>query len=169
MLNRDPRSPANLTDNRCHVGRGRALFLIASLLACGHAASAAVPAAPVPGASPSEPVAAVGPGRCTSLTREPYTAPVFLGYACRDRECTAHKSGFAWAERNAVADAKECAASPNPAFVEGCRAFVEETVTPEQAGFEWARENELDETCRCRGGGTGFEAGCAAYVTEGGR
>ena len=75
----------------------------------------------------------------------------------------------AWAERNAVTDARECGASPNPAFVEGCRAFVEEAVTPEQAGFEWARENELDETCRCRGGGAGFEAGCAAYVTESGR
>jgi hypothetical protein len=109
------------------------------------------------------------PAECGVTALVPYAAPVFLGYACRDRECNAHKSGFAWAERNAVTDARECVASPNPAFVEGCRAFVEEAVTPEQAGFEWARENELDATCRCRGGGAGFEAGCAAYVTESGR
>ncbi len=49
--------------------------------------------------------------------------------------------------------------------MEGCRAFAEEAVTPEQAGFEWARENELDDTCHCPGAGPGFEAGCAAYVT----
>lgn len=137
------------------------------LLACAHAAWAAAPSDPATSASAD--IATVRPGRCPSLTRAPYAAPVFLGYACRDRECNAHKSGFAWAERNGVTDVGECAASPNPAFVEGCRAYAEETVTPEQAGFEWARENELDDTCRCRGGGTGFEAGCAAYVTESGR
>jgi hypothetical protein len=49
--------------------------------------------------------------------------------------------------------------------VEGCRAFAEEAVTPEQAGFEWARDNELDDTCQCPGAGPGFEAGCVAYVT----
>lgn len=98
-----------------------------------------------------------------------YAEPVFLGYACRDRECNGHKSGFAWAERNGITDARECEASPNPAFVEGCRAFAEEAVTPEQAGFEWARENELEETCRCGGAGPAFAAGCAAYVSESGR
>jgi len=148
---------------RWQAGRGRRLLLITSLLACTGAWAAAAPGATSPDATPGR---AVG---CPSLPRVPYTEPVFLGYACRDRECNAHKSGFAWAERNGVTDAAECAASPNPAFVEGCRAFAEEAVTPEQAGFEWARENELDDPCRCRGGGTGFEAGCAAYVVETGR
>jgi hypothetical protein len=138
-------------------------------LAVGHAAWAVAAAAVAQAAAATDPAAPPRPARCASLARAPYAAPVFLGYACRDRECTAHRSGFAWAERNAVADAKDCTASPNPAFVEGCRAFVEESVTPEQAGFEWARENELDDACRCRGGGTGFEAGCAAYVKEGAR
>jgi hypothetical protein len=64
---------------------------------------------------------------------------------------------------------RECVASPNPAFVEGCRAYAEEAVTPEQAGFEWARANDFDDSCRCRGGGAGFEAGCVAYVTEAAR
>ena len=36
---------------------------------------------------------------------------------------------------------------------------------PEQAGFEWARENEIEDTCDCTGAGPGFDAGCAAYVT----
>lgn len=146
-----------------------AALVITLLIACAHAAWSAAAGDPVPGTSASANIATVRPGRCPSLAREPYAAPVFLGYACRDRECTTHKAGFAWAERNGVTDVGECAASPNPAFVEGCRAYAEETVTPEQAGFEWARENELDDACRCRGGGAGFEAGCAAYVTEGGR
>jgi hypothetical protein len=67
--------------------------------------------------------------------------------------------------RNGIADARTCTSRNDPGFVEGCRAFAEEAVTPEQAGFEWARENELDDTCHCAGAGPGFEAGCAAYVT----
>ena len=149
-------------DGRRRGGSGRPLVVVVAL--CGGANLLA--AAPAPAAFKD--AAAQSPG-CRLPARVPYAAPVFLGYACRDPECNAHKSGFAWAERNAVTDARECSASPNPAFVEGCRAFVEEAVTPEQAGFEWARENELDETCRCRGGGAGFEAGCVAYVTESGR
>jgi hypothetical protein len=144
-------------------GRASGLLVMIPLLACVGAAWAAAPAANGADAAP------VRAGSCRSLAGVPYTQPVFLGYACRDRECNAHKAGFAWAERNGVTDAAECAASPNPAFVEGCRAYADESVTPEQAGFEWARENELDDACRCRGGGTGFEAGCAAYVVETGR
>lgn len=146
----------------CH---GRLSPWLAVALALWSAATlgAGTPAPTIAGTAGDRPPA------CRSPAGVPYAPPVFLGYACRDRECNGHKSGFAWAERNGVTDARECEASPNPAFVEGCRAFAEEAVTPEQAGFEWARENELDETCRCRGGGAGFEAGCAAYVTESGR
>ena len=49
-------------------------------------------------------------------------------------------------------------------FEEGCRAFVVDAVTAEQAGFEWARENELVEACLCSGAGPRFQAGCEAYV-----
>jgi hypothetical protein len=141
-------------------GRGALLLLALSVLAGTGGAVAA------PSGTPGPDVPSGRAGRCQSVSRVPYAAPVFLGYACRDQECTTHKAGFAWAERNGVTDVRECAASPNPAFVEGCRTFAEEAVTPEQAGFEWARENELADACRCRGGGTGFEAGCAAYVVE---
>ena len=154
---------------RSLLRRACAALCITLPFACGHVAWAAGPGDAVPGASAGVTSATASPGRCPSVARASYAAPVFLGYACRDRDCTTHKAGFAWAERNGVTDVGECVASPNPAFVEGCRAYAEETVTPEQAGFEWARENELDDTCRCRGGGTGFEAGCAAYVTESGR
>jgi hypothetical protein len=95
---------------------------------------------------------------------ESYAPAVFLGYACRDVGCTAHKAGFAWAERHGLAQAQACTGLADPGSVEGCRAYAEEAVTAEQAGFEWARENEVDDACRCAGAGPRFEAGCAAYV-----
>jgi hypothetical protein len=97
--------------------------------------------------------------------RRTYAPRSFLGYACRDDRCNSHKAGFDWAERNGVADAGACTSRNDPGFVEGCRAFADEAVTPEQAGFAWARENEFDDTCHCAGAGPGFAAGCAAYVT----
>jgi hypothetical protein len=48
-------------------------------------------------------------------------------------------------------------------------AFVEDVVTAEQSGFEWARENEIVDECYCRGAGPRFEAGCEAYVAGFGR
>jgi hypothetical protein len=100
-----------------------------------------------------------------TASRQVYAPRAFLGYACHDDRCSSHKTGFDWAERNGIADARTCTSRNDPGFVEGCRAFAEEAVTPEQAGFEWARENELDDRCHCAGAGPSFEAGCAAYVT----
>jgi hypothetical protein len=97
-------------------------------------------------------------------SRVPYVEPAFLGYACRDADCATHKAGFAWADRNGLADAATCAEADDPGFVEGCRAFVDEAVTAEQAGFEWARDNGIAATCRCAGAGPRFEAGCEAFV-----
>jgi hypothetical protein len=96
--------------------------------------------------------------------RHPYAESSFLGYACRDADCAAHKAGFAWADRQGLADAAACVDAEDGAFVEGCRAFAELTVTAEQSGFEWARENELADDCRCGGAGPRFAAGCEAYV-----
>ena len=98
--------------------------------------------------------------------RVPPTTPrSFLGRVCRDDECAGHKAGFAWADRNGIADPRDCAEAEDPAFVEGCQAFAAATVTAEQAGFSWARDNGLDDHCRCGGAGPRFEAGCEAFVT----
>jgi hypothetical protein len=103
--------------------------------------------------------------RCDGATaRVPYDQRTFLGYACRDDDCGAHKAGFAWADRIGVTDPADCAGAEDPAFAEGCRVFVQDAVTAEQAGFQWARENEVDDRCRCSGAGPRFEAGCEAYV-----
>jgi hypothetical protein len=88
----------------------------------------------------------------------------FLGHPCRDDRCGSHKAGFDWAERQGVTDPRACLARNDPAFAEGCRAFVQEAVTAEQAGFHWARENELADASHCAGAGPRFEAGCQAYV-----
>jgi hypothetical protein len=101
--------------------------------------------------------------------RRPYAESSFLGYACRDSDCAAHKAGFAWADRQGLTDVAACVDAEDGAFVEGCRAFAELTVTAEQSGFEWARENELADDCRCGGAGPRFAAGCEAYVGAFGR
>lgn len=93
----------------------------------------------------------------------------FLGYACREPECAAHKAGFAWADRQGIADSAACADADDAAFGEGCRAFAELAVTAEQSGFEWARANALPDDCRCGGAGPRFAAGCEAFVRAFGR
>ncbi len=104
-------------------------------------------------------------GACPPETsRRAYAQGSFLGYACRDAECAAHKAGFAWADRQGLSDAAACVDAEEAAFVEGCRAFAELAVTAEQSGFEWARENEVADDCLCGGAGPRFAAGCEAYV-----
>lgn len=88
----------------------------------------------------------------------------FLGHACRDDECAAHKAGFAWADRNGITDPSACDEAEDPAFADGCRVFAVAEVTAEQAGFAWARDNALDDPCRCDGAGPRFAAGCEAFV-----
>lgn len=118
-------------------------------------------------------VAACGPvqaaGSVCPETRQPYAPHTFLGFACRDRACAAHKAGFAWADRTGVSRTATCvelglSAHSDRGFSEGCRAYVDDVVTAEQSGFEWARENEIVDPCLCSGAGPRFEAGCAAYV-----
>jgi hypothetical protein len=99
-----------------------------------------------------------------SVARVAYDPATFLGYTCRDRDCAAHKAGFAWADARGVTDPLACNEAEDPAFGEGCRAFVEDAVTAEQSGFQWARENEVGQRCRCSGAGPRFAAGCEAYV-----
>lgn len=108
-------------------------------------------------------------GSCLLTTRQPYAPYGFLGFACRDFECAAHKSGFAWADRAGITAAADCLEAADEGFAEGCRAFVEDVVTAEQSGFAWARENEIVDDCLCRGAGPRFEAGCEAYVAGFGR
>jgi hypothetical protein len=101
-----------------------------------------------------------------ATARVPPIAPrSFLGRACRDDDCAGHKAGFAWADRNGIGDARDCAEAEDPTFVEGCEAFAAIPGTAEQAGFAWARDNGLDDRCRCGGAGPRFEAGCEAFVT----
>jgi hypothetical protein len=103
---------------------------------------------------------------CADGAREAYAPWVFFGYAC-DGHCRTHKAGFAWAERNGIADPAACTGRDH-GFTQGCRAYAEYLVTAEQAGFEWARENELANACDCSGAGDAFRAGCEAYLQAGG-
>ena len=91
-----------------------------------------------------------------------YEPRSFLGYACAD-DCERHKAGFAAAARRGlrkVADCRRIAA----AEAEGCRAFAEERIGAEAAGYRWALENEIASPCLCGGAGREFRAGCLRYL-----
>jgi len=96
---------------------------------------------------------------CPDAALERYEPRSFLGYACED-DCQGQKAGFAWAGRHQVTDPAACR-QLEAAAADGCRAYVEESLTPEQAGYRWALENEVAELCMCDGAGEGFRAGCA--------
>ena len=106
-------------------------------------------------------LAAFAPARaadCTQPSTERYEPRSFLGYACED-DCQRHKEGFAWAERNEVTDFAVCARL-QPAQAEGCLAFAEKSLSPEQAGYRWALENEVADPCLCDDAGGRFRDGC---------
>ena len=63
--------------------------------------------------------------RVAAGTRVRTRSSSFLGYACRDAECAAHKAGFAWADRQGITDPAACVEAEDAAFIEGCRAFAE--------------------------------------------
>lgn len=48
----------------------------------------------------------------------------FHGYACTGN-CSGHKAGYSWAERNAITDPDDCGGN-SQSFIEGCRAYSEE-------------------------------------------
>lgn len=110
-----------------------------------------------------------GAGCPVEPSREAEATRTFLGYACREPDCAAHKAGFAWADRHGITDPAACADADDAAFAEGCRAFAELTVTAEQSGFEWARAHGLADDCSCGGAGSRFAAGCEAFVRAFGR
>jgi hypothetical protein len=102
------------------------------------------------------------PADCPAPSRERYEPRSFLGYACGN-DCERHKAGFAWAVEYRVSGHEACEPL-EPAAAEGCRVYVEERLTPEQAGARWAIENEIVDPCLCDGGGEGFRAGCLRHA-----
>jgi hypothetical protein len=103
-----------------------------------------------------------GAGRAPERERIRSEQLTFLGYDCRD-DCSAHKAGFAWAESSGIADARACT-GPDPAFVEGCRAYAECGGSSRDAGYDWAAENEIGDVRACQGAGASFAEGCLEYV-----
>jgi hypothetical protein len=101
---------------------------------------------------------------CGDRILDPYQVRTFLGYAC-NADCAIEKAGFAWAERYGLTSPGACFAA-DPALEVGCRAFATEGMSSMEAGYAWALENEVADSCLCDGGGDGFRAGCAQYVGE---
>jgi hypothetical protein len=99
---------------------------------------------------------------CPPAARERYEPRSFLGYACRD-DCQRHKSGYDWARRQRARRSAACAALAGPEQ-EGCLAYVEEPLTPGEAGQLWASENEIADASLCDGAGEEFGSGCRRAV-----
>jgi hypothetical protein len=55
---------------------------------------------------------------------QPSTDPVEPQHTCATG-CDGRADGYAWAEKQDIEDADDCV-GPSPAFVEGCRTYVEE-------------------------------------------
>ncbi|MDR1546854.1 MAG: hypothetical protein LBU12_09155 [Deltaproteobacteria bacterium] len=51
-------------------------------------------------------------------------ADQFNGYECTF-DCSGHKAGYKWAEKNNIGNTNDCAGNSN-SFNEGCRSYVEE-------------------------------------------
>ncbi|WP_245463875.1 hypothetical protein [Rhizobium sp. NXC24] len=51
-------------------------------------------------------------------------AQTFGGNDCTE-DCSGHKAGYEWAERNAVTDESDCGGN-STSFEEGCKTFVQE-------------------------------------------
>jgi len=95
---------------------------------------------------------------CGDPNRVRYEPRTFLGYACPD-DCERHKAGFAWAERHHVTAGSSCAVL-GATEAQGCRAYIDEATSVEEAGYRWASENEIEHQCDCDGAGQRFRAGC---------
>ena len=48
----------------------------------------------------------------------------FRGYNCTD-DCSGHRAGYDWAQRNDITDEADCD-TDSQSFSEGCQAYVEE-------------------------------------------
>lgn len=53
-----------------------------------------------------------------------YRHRTFGGYACTD-DCSGHKAGYEWAERNDITDEYDCV-SNSVSFDEGCAAYIDD-------------------------------------------
>jgi hypothetical protein len=60
----------------------------------------------------------------TICAPSPLLADTFHGYECTD-DCSGHKAGYAWAEREDVTNPDDCDGN-SQSFIEGCEAWANE-------------------------------------------
>ncbi|KAB2763058.1 hypothetical protein [Brucella anthropi] len=70
----------------------------------------------------------------------PSEAQTFGGYDCTE-DCSGHKAGYDWAERNGISNKDDCSGNSN-SFEEGCKAYVEDS---DRGSDEDDDGNEIDE------------------------
>lgn len=100
---------------------------------------------------------------CWAAGLSPYDARAFLGFRCAD-DCREHRAGFIHAARYSITRPLDCPGQHSRSHMEGCIAFTVMSLTPEQAGYQWAADNGVSAACLCNGPGPGFRSGCRAYL-----
>jgi hypothetical protein len=66
----------------------------------------------------------------------------FHGYICTD-DCSGHRAGYAWAERNDITDPDDCGGN-SQSFIEGCEAYAEEHEDDESNNDDCDEEDSDD-------------------------
>ena len=79
---------------------------------------------------------------CALAAAWPTTAQdrTFGGYECTE-DCSGHKAGYEWAERQGISDSNECGGN-SQSFIEGCMVFTQD---PSRAASEDDDGKEIDE------------------------
>lgn len=109
--------------------------------------------------------------RVPTYTTHPYTKIV-----------DTYENGHKWAEENDVDNFDDCQYQFGTGDAEdGCNEYVKENYgkyktfhgyectedcSGHEAGYEWAEENDVDDTYDCDGNSQSFNEGCEAYVEE---
>lgn len=114
-----------------------------------------------------------------------YTPSVAPSYQSNDTyyyDEDTYDDGYEWAEDNDVSDFDDCQYEFGTSEAEdGCNDYVKENYSGYQtfygddctedcsgheAGYEWAEDNDIDDTYDCDGNSQSFIEGCESYVEE---
>lgn len=90
--------------------------------------------------------------------------------------------GYSWAEDNDIDNFDDCQYEFGTDDAEnGCNDYVKDNYTGyktfygydctedcsgHEAGYNWAKKNDINRTCKCNGSSQSFSEGCEAYVEK---
>lgn len=113
---------------------------------------------------------------------KPQTSTYTPTYSPPSTSYYSYSDGYEWAEENDTDNFSDCQSEFGTGSAEdGCNEYVKENYSGyktfhgydctedcsgHEAGYEWAEENDIDDTYDCDGNSNSFVEGCEAYVDE---